>query len=48
MAIVPGKFAIAAFSPRVNQAGNSIKAMKAIRFIAGELGVGLYGANPED
>ncbi|MDQ8208725.1 glutaminase A [Coraliomargarita sp. SDUM461003] len=48
VAIVPGKLAIAAFSPRVNQAGNSIKAMKAIRFIAGELGVGLYGANPED
>lgn len=48
VAIVPGKFAIAAFSPRVNEAGNSIKAMKAIRFIAGELGVGLYGANPEE
>ncbi|WPJ95755.1 glutaminase A [Coraliomargarita algicola] len=48
VAIVPGQFAIAAFSPRVNQAGNSIKAMKAIRFIAGELGVGLYGANPEE
>ncbi|WP_372808156.1 glutaminase A [Pontiella sp.] len=47
VAIVPGKFAIAAFSPRVNDAGNSIKAMKAIRRIAGELGVGLYGANPE-
>jgi glutaminase len=47
VAIVPGKFAIAAFSPRVNEAGNSIKAMRAIRFIAGELGVGLYGANPE-
>jgi glutaminase len=47
VAVIPGKFAIAAFSPRVNEAGNSIKAMKAIRFIAGELGVGLYGANPE-
>lgn len=48
VAVVPGKFAIAAFSPRVNEAGNSIKAMKAIRYIAGELGVGLYGANPEN
>ena len=47
MAVVPGKFAIVAFSPRLNEAGNSIKAMKAIRHIAGELGVGLYGANPE-
>jgi len=45
--VVPGKFAIAAFSPRLNEAGNSIRAMKAIRYIAGELGVGLYGANPE-
>jgi glutaminase len=45
--VVPGKFAIAAFSPRLNDAGNSIRAMKAIRYIAGELGIGLYGANPE-
>jgi len=45
--VVPGKFAIAAFSPRLNEAGNSIRSMKAIRYIAGELGVGLYGANPE-
>ena len=45
--VVPGKFAIAAFSPRLNEAGNSIRAMKAIRYISGELGVGLYGANPE-
>jgi len=45
--VVPGRFAIAAFSPRLNESGNSIRAMNAIRFIAGELGVGLYGANPE-
>jgi len=47
VAVVPGQFAIAAFSPRVNEAGNSVRAMLAIRFIAGELGVGLFGANPE-
>jgi glutaminase len=47
VAVVPGRFAIAAFSPRVNEAGNSVRAMRAIRYIAGELGVGLYGANPE-
>ena len=46
VAVVPGRFAIAAFSPRVNEAGNSVRAMKAIRFIAGKLGVGLFGANP--
>jgi glutaminase len=47
VAVVPGQFAIAAFSPRVNEAGNSVRAMLAIRFIAGQLGVGLFGANPE-
>jgi hypothetical protein len=26
---------------------NSIRAQKAIRYIAGELGVGIFGANPE-
>ena len=45
--VVPGKFAIVAFSPRLNESGNSIRAMKAIRYIAGELGVGLYGSNPD-
>lgn len=47
VAVAPGKFALAAFSPRLNPAGNSIKAMKAIRQISGELGLGIYGANPE-
>jgi glutaminase len=47
VSVVPGKFAIAAFSPRLNEAGNSIRAMRAIRHIAGELGVGLYGPNRE-
>lgn len=46
VAVVPGRFAIVAFSPRVNDAGNSVRAMKAIRFIAGKLGVGIFGANP--
>lgn len=47
VSVVPGKFAIAAFSPRLNEAGNSIRAMRAIRQIAGDLGVGLYGPNPD-
>ncbi|HEX7374856.1 MAG TPA: glutaminase A [Steroidobacteraceae bacterium] len=47
VAVVPGRFAIAAFSPRLNEAGNSIRSLKAIRDIAGELGVGVFGANPE-
>jgi glutaminase len=45
VAIVPGRFAIATFSPPVNEAGNSVRGMRAIRYIAGELGVGLYGPN---
>lgn len=47
VSVVPGQFAIAAFSPRLNEAGNSVRAQLAIRQIAGELGVGLYGANPD-
>ncbi len=47
VAVVPGRFAIAAFSPRLNEAGNSVRSLKAIRDIAGELGVGVFGANPD-
>jgi glutaminase len=43
---VPGRFAIAAFSPRLNEAGNSVRAQLAIRYIAGKLGVGIFGPNP--
>jgi glutaminase len=46
VAVVPGRFAIAAFSPRLNEAGNSVRSMKAIQDIAAELGVGVFGANP--
>jgi glutaminase len=47
VAVVPGRFAIAAFSPPLNEAGNSVKSLKSIRYIAGTLGVGVFGANPE-
>jgi len=47
VAVVPGRLAIAAFSPRLNEAGNSVRAQLAIRHIAGELGVGVFGPNPE-
>jgi len=47
VAVVPGKMAIAAFSPRLNEAGNSVRAQKAIRYIAGELGVGIFGPNAD-
>jgi glutaminase len=47
VAVVPGKFAIATFSARLNAAGNSVRGLNAIRDIAGELGVGVFGPNPE-
>jgi glutaminase len=47
VSVVPGKFAIAAFSPRLDEYGNSVRAQNAIRHIAGELGVGIFGANPD-
>ena len=47
VAVVPGRFAIAAFSPRLNEAGNSVRAQQAIRYIAGKLGVGVFGPNGE-
>jgi len=48
VAVVPGKFAIATFSPPLNPAGNSVRGLKAINYIAGELGVGLYGPNKSE
>ena len=47
VAVVPGEMAIAAFSPRLDEYGNSVRAQNAIRFIAGELGVGIFGPNPD-
>jgi glutaminase len=47
VAVVPGRFAIAAFSPRLNEAGNSVRSMNAIRDISGELGLDVFGPNPQ-
>lgn len=43
VAVVPGKFAIAAFSPPLDEAGNSVRAARAIRSIGEKLGVSLFG-----
>jgi glutaminase len=40
--VVPGEMAIAAFSPRLNEAGNSVRAMGAIRYIAEQLGFDVF------
>jgi glutaminase len=44
VAVVPGKMAIVGFSPRVNEAGNSVRAMKAIEYISDQLGVNVFGS----
>ena len=44
VAIVPGEMAIVAFSPRVNDAGNSVRSAKAINQIVEELGLNLFGS----
>ena len=44
VAVVPGKMAIVGFSPRVNDAGNSVRSMKAIEYISGQLGLNIFGA----
>ncbi len=45
VAIVPGTLAIAAFSPRLNHAGNSIRAMGVVRHIAERLRINVFDAS---
>lgn len=47
IAVVPGKFGIAAFSPRLDEAGNSVRAQLAIYDIVQRLGVNPYLIAPE-
>jgi len=42
VAIVPGKGAIAVFAPPLDEAGNSVKAQKAIAYVADKLGIDLF------
>jgi glutaminase len=44
VAVVPGKLAIVGFSPRLNEAGNSIRATKAINYIDDQLNLNLFGS----
>jgi glutaminase len=41
VAVAPGKMAIVGFSPRLNEAGNSVRGAKAILSIDQELGLNL-------
>jgi glutaminase len=47
MAISPGKFGIAAFSPRLDKAGNSVRAQRAITLISEKLGGNPYDITPK-
>jgi glutaminase len=44
VAVVPGEMAIVAFSSRVNDAGNSVRAAEAITYISDQLGLDLFGS----
>lgn len=46
LAVVPGRFGIAAFSPRLDAAGNSVRAQKAIIAIAEALQANPYRVDP--
>jgi glutaminase len=44
VAVVPGQMAIVGFSPRLNEAGNSVRAMRAIQSISEKLGLSIFGS----
>jgi glutaminase len=44
VAVVPGRMAIVGFSPRLNEAGNSIRATEAINYIVQKFDLNLFGS----
>jgi glutaminase len=46
VAVVPGRMSIVGFSPRLNEAGNSVRALRAIEHLSRTLELGLFGPNP--
>jgi glutaminase len=44
VAVVPGQMAIVGFAPPLTEAGNSIRATKAINFIDDQLGLNIFGS----
>ncbi|WP_448697861.1 glutaminase A [Mucilaginibacter sp. AW1-3] len=47
LAVCPGKFGIAVVSPPLDDAGNSVKAQKVIRYVVEKLGVNPYLVQPK-
>ena len=45
MGVVPGVMGLAAFAPPLDEAGNSVKAQRALAFIAGRLNLGVFGTS---
>ena len=43
MGVVPGVMGLAAFAPPLAEAGNSVKAQRALAYIAGRLNLGVFG-----
>jgi glutaminase len=46
IAVAPGKFGIAAFSPPLDEAGNSVRAQRAIEYVSEGLGANPYASSP--
>jgi glutaminase len=42
VAVAPGKGAIAVFSPRLDEAGNSVKAQQVIDYVANQLNYNIF------
>jgi glutaminase len=42
ISVVPGKYAIAVFSPPLDKAGNSVRAQEAIQYISDKLDANIY------
>ncbi len=47
IAVAPGKFGIGAFSPPLDEAGNSVRAQKAIQHVVEQLGANPYASTPK-
>src|SRR6266576_5625172 len=47
LAVIPGQGAISVFSPRLDEAGNSVKAQEVISYIAEKLNLNLYDSSPD-
>ncbi|MFD6700956.1 MULTISPECIES: glutaminase A [unclassified Microbacterium] len=46
VAIAPGKGAVGAFSPRLDEAGNSVRGQRACAFLSRTLGLNLFASDP--